>query len=100
MIQKNADVTVPVYEEFPNRIAKMWKAEEKKAKQEAKAAAAGDVHMDDDGNNDDDQKKHRNMFNARGVNYLVNNFFFNAGVSDSDYDSDEEDDSESDNDGH
>ena len=88
-------MTVPVYEEFPNRIAKMWKAEEEKAQQEAQVAAAGDVNMDGD-----DQKKHRNMFNARGVNYLVNNFFFNAGVSDSDYDSDEEDDSESENDGH
>ena len=90
----------PVYEEYPNRIAKMWKDEEKKAKLEAQAAAAnGDVDMDDDGNNDGDQKKHRNMFNARGVNYLVNNFFFNAGVSDSDYNSDEEDESESEDDG-
>ena len=99
MIQKNADVTVPVYEEFPRRIAKMWKDEEKKAQNEARAAAAGDVDMNEDGNNDD-QKKHRNMFNARGTQYLVNNFFFNAGVSDSDFDSDEADESESEKDGH
>ena len=32
LIQKNADVKAPVYEEYPNRIAKMWKDEEKKAK--------------------------------------------------------------------
>lgn len=32
LIQKNADVKVPVYQEFPNRIAKQWKDEEKAAR--------------------------------------------------------------------
>ena len=39
LIQKLADVKVPVFREFPKRIAKMWKDEEEKAKKEAQAAA-------------------------------------------------------------
>ena len=32
LIQKSANVTVPVYDEFPNRIKKMWADQEKEAK--------------------------------------------------------------------
>ena len=67
LIQKNANVKVPVYDEFPNRIAKQWKDEEeakKKAEEEEKGEAAkatGDVEMEED-DGDAANKKHRDMF--------------------------------------
>lgn len=67
LIQKLADVKVPVYREFPKRIAKMWKDEEEKAKKEAQAQAVangnGDVDMEED---DEADKKHRNLFARQG----------------------------------
>lgn len=58
---------MPVYDEFPNRIAKQWKDEEeakKKAEEEEKGEAAkanGDVEMQED-DGDAANKKHRDMF--------------------------------------
>ena len=89
---------VPVYDEYPNRIAKMWKDEEKKKAEIAAAAdgSKGDVDMKDDGEEDD--KKHRDMFGAQGQKFTIRNFFF-GGLSDSDEDSDSDDEEESEDEG-
>ena len=67
LIQKNADVTVDVHYEYPKRLAKMWKDEEKKQKAAALTLARGaDVSMDqDDEAGDGSKKKHRNLFNPK-----------------------------------
>lgn len=73
---------MPVYAEFPLRIAKMWKDEEDKAKKETNGDA--DVEMDDA-----EDKKHRDMFNKPEK---MHNVFYNYSDDDSDEDSDSEDD--------
>lgn len=82
LIQKNADVKIPVYNEFPNRIVKMWKDEEK----EARRKAGEDVDME----GSDDEKKHRNIFKQDP--FSMKNIMF-GGLSDSE-DSEDEDDSD------
>ena len=89
-------MTVPVYEEFPKRIAKMWKDEEERVKREARRAA-GDVDMEGDhGDQGKDIKKHRDLFTK---NNGIQNVFFNYGLSSDDDDSDSSDDESSDDDG-
>ena len=44
LIQKNADVCLPIYEEYPNRIAKQWE-DEAKAKKRAENV---EMESDDD----------------------------------------------------
>lgn len=90
LIQKSADVKMPVFDEFPNRINKMWKDEEDRIKKEAKLAA-GDVEMSGDEDENRDSKKHRGLFNKANQ---MRNVFYNAGFS-SDEDSDEDSDDES-----
>ena len=84
LIQKSADVKVPIYNEFPNRIAKMWRDEEK----EARRKQGEDVEME----GSDDDKKHRNIFKTDPYN--MRNIMFGAG-SDSEDSNDEEDSDES-----
>ena len=96
LIQKCANVTMPVYEEYPKRIAKMWKDEEERIKKEEAKAASGDVEMEEEEEKGGrDSKKHRGLFTK---NMGVSNAFFNMGYS-SDEDSEESDDESSDDDG-
>lgn len=50
LIQKTADVCLPIYDEYPNRIAKKWE-EEAKAKKRAE-----NVDMESDEDNDEEMK--------------------------------------------
>ena len=60
MIQKSASVSIPVYQEFPKRVAKMWLDEA------AKAGEDLDMADEEDKNEDvGESKKHRNMFKAK-----------------------------------
>jgi hypothetical protein len=81
LIQKLANVTGYVYDEFPKRIAKMWKDAEK----EARIKAGEDVEME----GSDDEKKHRNMFKQNP--YSMANVMYGG----SDTESGEEDSDES-----
>jgi len=83
LIQKLANVTGSVYDEFPKRIAKMWKDAEK----EARRKAGEDVEMEES----DDEKKHRNMFKQDP--YSMANVMYRG--SDSDSESGESDSDES-----
>jgi len=58
LIQKNADVKLPVYEEFPKRIAKQWK-DELKRKENV------EMYSDNDEESGDEKRKNdtgRNLF--------------------------------------
>ena len=82
---------MPVTTEYPNRLAKMWKDEEKaKAKELALAQKGADVNMDESDGPDDDgsKKKHRSLFQDRSS---MRNVFYGFGL-----DSSDEEDSESD----
>lgn len=81
-------MTGPVYDEFPNRVRKMWKDAEK----EERRKAGIDVDMEDEG---DGNKGHRDMF-ARNP---MKNAFYNGYGSESGSDSDEDDSDESSDDG-
>jgi hypothetical protein len=48
LIQKNADVTLPVYKEFPKRIAKQWK-DELRRKENVEMHSDGEVSSDEEG---------------------------------------------------
>jgi len=82
LIQKSADVKVPVHEEFPKRVAKMWKEEEARAAK----ATGGDAEMQEEGEAGRDSKKHRKMFTNPGASFNINNIFFGFGAFDSDDD--------------
>ena len=58
LIQKNADVKVPVFKEFPNRLAKQWKEEEEKKKKEL---MKNDIEMEDEESENEGEisKSHR-----------------------------------------
>lgn len=97
LIQREAVVIEPVNFEFPKRLAKMWKDQERKEKAKALALVQGaDVRMDNEAQDaeDESKKKHRNLFNDKtGNKFNMQNFFFNAGMSsdeDSEADSDDE----------
>lgn len=53
LIQKQANVKLPIYHEFPNRIAKQWKDAEKEAKrQKRQLGRSADVEMESDDSED------------------------------------------------
>jgi hypothetical protein len=91
LIQKNADVKVPVYDEFPNRIDKMWEDEEKE-RQQALRAASTNVEMTESEHSDEGDKKHRELFAKKAV---TRNIMFMNYDSDYDDENDEEDSDES-----
>ena len=92
LIQKDADVKVPVYKEYPNRLAKQWKDEEDKKNKELNNQ---DVDMEDEGDNRRDSKSHRDLFQkkSKGFNSYLRSMFLN--FSDSESEAEDSDDSES-----
>lgn len=66
LIQQKSNVCLPVYKEWPNRLAKQWKQEEKRLKKQAEAGA--DVEMRSDGGSDSDAEVRdtgRDLFKKR-----------------------------------
>ena len=91
LIQKNADVKVPVYDEFPNRVDKMW-ADEEKERQRQLQAATKNADMTESEHSDDDDKKHRELFAKKAITHNIFSY-------DSDYDDEDLNDSSEESEG-
>lgn len=87
LIQKNADVKLPVYEEFPKRIAKQWK-DELKRKENV------EMYSDNDEDSGDEKRKNdtgRNLFQKKSKKTIFGGYGSEYD-DESDQDSDEESD--------
>ncbi len=106
LIQKQANVKVPVWDEFPKRISKKWadeaKAEKQRIKHE-KALASGQINAEmqsssDEGDIDEENAKTgRDLFIKKVKN---TNVFFNNGYGSEDESESEDGSSEDDGDAH
>jgi len=91
LIQKNADVKVPIYDEFPNRVDKIW-ADEEKERQKQLQAATKNFEMTESEHSDEGDKKHRELFAKKAMPHNIFSF-------DSDYDDEDNNDSSEESEG-